>query len=175
MNKKIVSALLLTTAMCSALSAAALEPVDLTGKVFGIDDGIYEGDGILEAQNWLPNADFHSERRLADGIVDAHTKATVLGFQVAEASARLKIKVTSPGHFDMLDMDSNGAKAGEGQCDATSCTFKAEVMKDKESHQPQLTLEETWVPNENGFELVHGSQLFKGNPAKYEGKFQRKN
>ncbi len=153
--------------LLSPLSSFALEPLDANGKIFGLEPATYEGGGTLESQNWLPNTKYHSVRKLEGGIIDAHTTASLFGFGVAEAGARLKIQVTGPGRFDMLDADDGEKKAGEGSCDGTSCSFKATVMGGS------LTLEETWVPSAKGFDVVRGSQLFKGNPASYQGSFTK--
>lgn len=148
--------------------AFALDPVDPAGRIFGVEEGVYQGGGKLESLSWsTPNVSYESLRKLSKGVIEAKTKATLLGFEVAAAQANLKIQAIGGGKFELLDMDANGAKAGEGQCESSSCSFKATVMKG------ELTLEETWVANENGFDIVKGAQVFKGKPARYEGKFER--
>ena len=149
-------------------SAMAVEPTSPNGAVLGVSPGIYEGEGTLVSRSWtVPNVSFESHRKVGNGVIEASTKAYLLGIEVASAAAKLRIKPVSPGRFDMLDLERNEAKAGEGSCDRSSCSFKATVMGG------ELTLEETWVANEDGFDVLRGAQTFKGNEADYEGKFQR--
>lgn len=159
---------LVSLALSSATPSLALEPVDSLGRVFGVAAGAYQGEGELVSRSWsVPNVSFVSTRKVGNGMIEASTKAYLLGFEVAAAAARLQVRGLGAGRFDMHDLDANGAKAGEGSCDRSSCSFKATVMKGT------LTLEETWVPNERGFDVLRGSQVFHGKEADYEGKFLR--
>ena len=150
-----------------SLSAVALEPISSTGQVFGIPDGTYEGTGKLESDSiFVPDLNFDSVRTLKNGIITAKTNADLIGLiDVAEAQARLQVVPTGPGQFDMLDLDANGAKAGSGQCASNRCSFKVTVMNG------DLTLDETWIPTADGFEVLEARQVYKGISASYSGVF----
>jgi hypothetical protein len=162
---------LLGLAMAPQLGLA-IEPLDTQGHIFGlISDGTYEGTGVLESQSvWIPDARYTSSRTLRGGIIEARTTASVIGIEVATVQARLQVSPLDSQNFDLLDLDSLGAdgkpgRAGGGSCELLSCSFEATVMGGR------LSLKETWVPSEKSFEVVHGSQVYDGKPATYEGRF----
>jgi hypothetical protein len=135
-------------------------------NTLGIPDGEYQGTGVLHSENLpLPPMKFRSERKLENGTIEAHTKAYLLGHVVAEASAHLAVRGGRDG-FQMIDLDNNSV-AGSGRCDETACSFTATVMNGG------LTLSETWVVNDDGFNAVNGYQDFGGKEASYEAQFQK--
>lgn len=160
-------ALLSAIALFTSSSFAA-KVIDEKGLVFGIAPGVYEADGKLKSESmWVPNADFHSTRSLKSGVIEAETKAFILGFEVAAATARLKVVPTTGNNFDLLDLNSRDAKAGSGACEDRGCTFTATVMNGT------LTLTETWVPTPGGFKITECSQTYNGMDAKYEAAFKQ--
>jgi hypothetical protein len=155
-----IKALIVGAAVCFSLSALASD-----GKVLGVADGHYSGRGILKSKSMIiPNMKFESTRVLENGVIEAHTKAYLLGHVVAEASALLQVIDIGDGYLILRDLNT-GEIAGDGRCDDQACTFTATVMNG------ELTLTETWIPTENGFEAVECSQEFKGTAAVYEAQF----
>jgi hypothetical protein len=157
-----IKALIFGAAVCFSLSAIASE-----GKVLGVADGQYSGSGILKSQSMIiPNMRFESSRELSNGVIEAHTKAYLLGHVVAEAKASLQVIEIGDGYLKLRDLNT-GEIAGDGRCDDQACTFTATVMNG------ELTLTETWIPTEDGFEAVECSQEFKGTAAVYEASFSK--
>lgn len=148
-----------------------LAGVNSFAGVLGLGDGVYRGQGALISQKPLvPNLKFDSVRQIIGDSILVQTKASKFGIVLAEASANLKVITINVERFELWDMNL-GRKAGEGQCGPGYCSFEVGVMPDS-SGVPQLTLKETWVPDEEGFRVLQGSQVFKGKPAKYDGVFK---
>lgn len=132
----------------------------------GIANGVYVGQGRLISKTaFVPNLNFQSVRRLNNGVIQAHTKAYLVGLQVAEAKAVLKVRQLDNSRFELLDMNNQQKVCGGGVCTNGTCTFTATVM------DGTLTLNETWASSPNGFQVLNASQVFKGTAASYTGKF----
>jgi hypothetical protein len=162
------ASVLLSLALPLSASAAVL-PLDEQGRIFGIENGVYEAQGTLVTEgNWTPNLKLHSVRRLEKGVIDVVTKAYLVGFEIGSASARLQVNPTGPSTFQLLDLNLQSALAGTGECNETGCTFTATILNGA------LTLTETWIAVANGFDLRDGKQSMKGRPGTYEASFLRK-
>lgn len=132
----------------------------------GIADGVYVGTGTLKSKSmFVPDIAYSSTRVLQGGIITARTRAALHGMQVGEAQAKLKVQMTAPNKFNMLDLSNNQAVCGSGSCNATSCTFTATVMNGS------LTLNETWVPTAAGYNVINASQVLFGIESFYSGQF----
>lgn len=136
-------------------------------SILNVNPGIYEADGKLLSQGIAPNLKFHSQRRLENGRINATTKASLWGMEIATVSAHLEVQWKTGSDFDLLDVDNQSRKAGEGNCNSQGCTFTATVMNG------DLTLSETWIPTANGFDAVNCAQSFKGNDATYVASFHK--
>lgn len=145
-----------------------------TATVLGIPEGTYTGSDVLVSQTALvPTVDYTTVRILRNGTITAHTKAYLLGHEIGNASARLKVKVTSPSTFVLLDLDRPGAvggyaEAGSGSCSLNTCSFSATVMGGA------LKLYETWArggPNE--LFIRDGWQSLNGITGTYTGRLTR--
>ncbi|AGH96757.1 hypothetical protein [Pseudobdellovibrio exovorus] len=135
-------------------------------STLGVANGLYEGQGKLISKTaFVPNLNFKSVRRLEAGIIQAHTKAYLLGHVIAEAKASLKVRPLDDTRFELLDLNNQQRVCGQGVCTNGNCTFTATVMNG------ELTLTETWVSSATGFAVINASQIFKGTKAQYEGKF----
>lgn len=140
---------------------------NLPGLVLGVEPGLYRGTGILRAKDpFVPNLRFVSERRLADGVIEAATTASLYGMEVASAKARLEVQPRGGDAFELWDLEA-GKLAGEGSCDERRCSFVATVMGGR------LTLKETWEAMPEGFQVVNASQNFGGIESTYEASFVR--
>lgn len=161
MKLSLFSLILLMSTSSFATTIAASDGITL-----GIPNGLYAGTGTLIAQTpMVPNLKFQSMRRLQNGIIQARTKAHLMGLQIAEASATLQIRMKDAHNFEMLNLEDNGTVCGRGFCDDGFCTFSAKVM------QGELELHETWIATQNGFQVIKASQNFKGIKSTYRGAF----
>lgn len=151
-----------------SLVASAIEPLDQNaGTILGVSAGTYRAEGVLESYSmWIPDADFRSVRRLQGDVIEATTKAYLLGHEIAQAKARLKVVPGANGSFDLLDLDKSDARAGGGTCNARFCRFTVTVMGGN------LTLTETWLATSTGFSIVDGSQDYNGAEATYQADFK---
>lgn len=132
----------------------------------GIKDSVYVGSGVLKSKSmFVPTIAYSSTRVLQNGIITARTRAALHGIPVGEAQAKLKVQMTAPNKFNMLDLSNNLAVCGSGSCNESSCTFTATVMNGS------LTLNETWVPTATGFNVVNASQVLYGIESFYSGQF----
>jgi hypothetical protein len=145
-----------------------------TATVLGIPDGTYTGSDTLHSHTWfVPDVDFSTRRVLQNNTITAVTKAFLFGQQVGGAAARLRIKNINATQFVMEDLDAPDAKggflkAGEGSCNAQSCSFSATVMKGS------LQLKETWVrAGANEFHILNGWQNLSGKVGTYTGRLVR--
>jgi len=145
-----------------------------TATVLGIPEGTYTGSDVLIPQTPLvPTVEFTTTRVLRNGTITAQTKAFLLGHEIGGASARLKIKVTAPNVFLLLDLDrpdntGNYAIAGNGTCSQNTCAFNATVMNGS------LKLRETWAkggPNE--FFIMDGWQNLNGIIGTYSSRLTK--
>lgn len=135
----------------------------------GIADGIYDGGGpLIPSDHLIPAMSFTSHRNIHGGIVEAQSKAYLLGFPAASVTARLKFQAIegSPNNYDVLDMDQDLKKVGSASCNSSHCQFEAVVMNG------EFTLKETWTPAQHGFELSSGFQIYKKTPSHYSGSFE---
>jgi hypothetical protein len=159
---------LISVLLLASTSAFAVQPLE-AGKTLGVADGQYAADGVLE--RGVVNPGFHAQRSFQNGVIDATTTATMFGIKVATVSALLKVVDEGEGKFSMLELDRSSqaviGKAGEGSCDAVSCSFDATVMGG------QLELRETFTATDAGFTVDPGAQVYKGDPATYKAEFTR--
>ena len=132
----------------------------------GVQDSVYVGTGLLKSKSiFIPNIGYSSTRVVKNGVITARTKAALHGLKVGEAQAKLKVQMLSATKFNMLDISNNLAVCGTGTCNENSCTFTATVMSGS------LQLTETWVPTDEGFNVVNGRQVFYGVESFYSGQF----
>lgn len=137
-----------------------------SNQTLGVPDGMYLGQGKLISQSaFVPNLDYKSLRKIKKSVIQAHTKAYLFGIKVAEAKANLRVQFVTNEKFELLDIDLSEIKCGEGICDKSQCRFTATVMNG------ELTLTETWSPEQSGFSVLDGSQIFKNKSATYSGQF----
>lgn len=159
LNLAVTALFFLGSSIC--FNAHALEPLGPNGLILGLQQGIYEGDGIL---NMVIHPQYHSTRVLVDDTIEAHTLAQ-WGLFSFSAAAHLRVVPTNNGEFILLDLDAGGATAGSGSCDDQNCKFTVTVMGGS------LTLRETWTATPQGFSIENGSQDFNSIPATYVGSF----
>lgn len=138
----------------------------LANTTLGVADAVYVGTGQLKSKSmFVPTIAYSSTRVLQNGVITARTRAALHGIPVGEAQAKLKVQMTAPNKFNMLDISNNLAVCGSGSCNEKSCTFTATVMNGA------LTLNETWVPTSTGFNVINASQVLYGIESFYSGQF----
>jgi hypothetical protein len=152
-----------------SMSASAVTPLDPVGRILNVPEGVYHGGGDLKTEFGI-TLNFNSTRTIRNGTIEATSKAFLVGLKMKTAIAKLKVIALDATHFDLLDLtapldDGSFEKVGEGTCGKLSCTFTAVVMDGK------MTLKETWIANDEGFDIVNCSQIYNGSEATYDGKF----
>lgn len=154
---KTLMAMVLGLLLSQAVLAADVKPLS-PGKILGVQNGVYIGDGSL---NFFVS--FTSTRSLRGDVISVTTEARALGVPAKTVSARLQVVPTGAQTFDMIDLGLNKV-TGKGSCEAIKCSFDVTV------DNGGLRLKETWIADESGFSIVEGWQDLGGWVTTYESR-----